>query len=438
MIQAVWRFRFSHPNQAFCLLIWISGMLEANVIASIDRQRLYEEVWATPMKHLGVKYGISGSEVRRLCDELQIPVPEQGHWTRVEMGYTVDRPPLPALVKLDRPADARAPRMRAQRRVRREKLQSVSDEPSVAPVVDEVVPVPTRWHASITGLRERLEASAANSDRMKRKYDWEQAHPGKRHPPHLDSHGNWEYFCDDGQLLAKTHGKTAVRLSLTSYVRGLALLNAICWQSQTSGYTVRMGQHDSRVELFRDDAHVELRLVEKLVAGFRTRVRSWDKKPEQVKTLTPSGRLALFVGQQGGGETELADRAEKTLEQQFEQIHRTIELRHAGSVERVAEWARQKEAWKNAELRREEEERLRREAQKRAEQERQRRQDLIAEAGNWAKASELREYLAVLDARLTAGGNAMENYAEWRSWAQEVVDELDRSALRVSVPGCES
>jgi hypothetical protein len=77
MIQDVWRLRFGHPNQAFYLSIWIRGMLEANVVASIDRQRLYEEVWATPMKHLGVKYGISGSEVRRLCHELQIPVPEQ-------------------------------------------------------------------------------------------------------------------------------------------------------------------------------------------------------------------------------------------------------------------------------------------------------------------------------------------------------------------------
>jgi hypothetical protein len=437
MIQAVSHSRFSPSDQNFLSLIWISEMQITNVIASLDRDKLYEEVWTTPMKHLGVKYGISGSAVRRLCDELQIPVPEQGHWTRVEMGHTIDRPPLPALTKLDRPAETRPPRARVQPRVRREKLPPVRDEPPTAPVVKEVVQTPTRWHGSITELRERLEKSADNAARMKKKFDWEEAHPGKRLPAHLSCNGNWEYFRDDGQLLAKTHGKSAVRLSLTSYVRGLALLNAICWQSQENGYTVRMGEHHSRVELFRDGAHVELRLVEKLVTGLRPRIRSWDKKIEQVKTLTPSGRLALFVGQQGGGETEIADKPEKMLEQQFEPIHRTIELRHVGSVERVTEWARQKQAWKDAELRREEEERLRKEAQKRAEQERQRRQDLIAEAGSWAKASELREYLAVLDERLEAGGKAMENYVEWRRWAQVVVDELDRSSLRVSAPGCE-
>ncbi len=64
----------------------------------IERDQLYEEVWSTPMIHLGRKYGVSGTEIKRICGDLQIPVPAPGHWSRLEAGHSVPRPPLPPLV----------------------------------------------------------------------------------------------------------------------------------------------------------------------------------------------------------------------------------------------------------------------------------------------------------------------------------------------------
>ncbi|WP_322060187.1 hypothetical protein [Paraburkholderia sp. J63] len=121
------------------------------------------------------------------------------------------------------------------------------------------------------------------------------------------------------------------------------------------------------------------------------------------------------------------------MEQQFERIFEAVELRYERSVATVAEWAQRNLDWKAAELRRQEEERQRKEAQQRAEQERQRKEKLFAEAENWSKAGVLRAYLDMLDTRLGNGGKAMEGYANWRKWAQTVIDELDRSASRVEV-----
>jgi hypothetical protein len=407
-------------------------MQEIDRLASFDRKQLYEEIWLTPMKHLGTKYGLSGSEIRRVCDELQIPVPEQGHWTRVAMGYVVERPPLPQWVKRHKPKDAphkRVQRIRTTNRSPSPRPPSEASSQSVS--TNSVIQTRTRWHNAIEGLRDRMKDDADNAARLKLKDAWEQAHPGKRHPAHLDSRGSWEYFCDAGQLLATTHRKSAARLSLLSYERGLSLLNVICWQAERRGYSASMEGGDARLRLTRDRAYVQLRIVEKLDAGWRQRMRSWDKKPEQVKTLTPSGLLTIFVEQQGLGETGIADRRGQLLEQQFERIFDAVELRYGRSVAKVAEWAQRDLDWKAAELRRQEEERQRKEAQQRAEQERQRKAELVVEAENWGKAGVLRAYLDMLDTRLGNGGKAMEGYANWRIWAQTVVDELDRSASRV-------
>lgn len=398
----------------------------------LSREQLYEEVWATPMRHVGTKYGLSGTEVRRLCDELEVPVPAQGHWTRVQMGHAVERPQLPVVAQEQK--SKVVPRKRSPRLSTR-KVPGLREPASAAPpqpaAANEILPTPARWHKALHNIRERIKKDVANAELLKRKDEWEQSHPGKRHPAYLDSYGSWEYFCDAGQLLATTHRKSVARLSLRSYMRGIALLNAICYQAETIGYSVSMEKDDSRLRLTRDQAHVDLRMGEKLDAGFRQRIRSWDKTTERVKRLSPSGRLFIFVEQQGTGETEVADRPDMLLERQLDRIFDVIALRYQGSVSRVAEWAQWELDSKAAEIRRQEEERQRKDAQERAEMERQRRIKFISEAESWDKARVLRAYLAELDQRFADGGIAMDGYVEWREWARIVANELDRSAMRV-------
>lgn len=397
----------------------------------LNRERLYEEVWTAPMKHVGTKYGLSGTEVRRLCDKLQIPVPAQGHWTRVQMGLPIQRQPLQPLKQPQTTKDIH--RRRTSRAS--EVPQSQESKTCVTPadvMADKISKAPTHWHGALNAFRDRIKKAVANADTLKRKYEWEQAHPGKRHPSHLDSYGSWESFCDAGQLLAATHRKSVARLSLRSYERGLAFLNAICVRAEAVRYVVDMGKEDSRLRLIRDQAYVEIRVGEEMDAGFRPKMRSWE--PAQVKRLMPSGRLFVFIEQQGTGETKITDRKDQLLEQQFDRIFEVIATRHQGSVSRLAEWAQWDRDRKVAETRRQEEDRQRKEAQEQAERERQLRNNFISEAESWDKARVLRAYLDALDTRLAEGGRAMDGYAEWRRWAQVVVEELDRSGKRVKPP----
>ncbi|WGS50154.1 hypothetical protein LFL96_01195 [Paraburkholderia sp. D15] len=409
-------------------------MADAGISTLFNREQLFGEVWTAPMVRVGEKYGISGADVRRVCDALHVPVPAPGHWTRVELGRAVARPALPPMsaqqimtatsaieAVVDRPR--RGVGVRTRERARR----NASD-------LIETAQERQDWHRAIKGLRDQMAKDASRADRLKKRHEWEQAHPGKRYPPDTAAtYGSWEYFCDAGQLLlTATHRKLVARLSLGSYKRGLSVLNIICHSAGLGGYAVEMTNGDERLKLSKDGAYVEIRVTEKLTRDTRYRINSWDKSREPVRTLTPTGKLALFVEQQGTGHTELPDLPDQPLECQLERILAAIDYRHRGSLERIIEWAERDRKWKEAEISRQEDERQRKEAKRKVEEEARRREALLLEVESWQRAELIRAYLALLDSRLGSAARPADGYSAWREWAATVADELDPTRRRVS------
>lgn len=62
---------------------------------TFNREQLYKEVWETPVSKLSESYGISFSQLKKVCKELNIPTPDAGYWTKVRMGKSVKIRPLP-------------------------------------------------------------------------------------------------------------------------------------------------------------------------------------------------------------------------------------------------------------------------------------------------------------------------------------------------------
>lgn len=67
--------------------------MKDNII--INRDKLYEEVWRTPMIHLAKKYGLSDNGLRKICRKLNVPLPEPGYWAKVQYGKKVKHAKLP-------------------------------------------------------------------------------------------------------------------------------------------------------------------------------------------------------------------------------------------------------------------------------------------------------------------------------------------------------
>ncbi|HEY3489831.1 MAG TPA: hypothetical protein VGK27_06895 [Candidatus Deferrimicrobiaceae bacterium] len=66
------------------------------VTTTYQREKLFEEVWAEPMRTLAKRYGISDVALKKICKKLSVPLPPQGYWARRPASRKGPRKPLPA------------------------------------------------------------------------------------------------------------------------------------------------------------------------------------------------------------------------------------------------------------------------------------------------------------------------------------------------------
>ena len=61
----------------------------------VTRDKLYAQVWNTPMSRLAAEYGISGNGLAKICRRLEIPYPPRGYWAKKAAGKPVVEYKLP-------------------------------------------------------------------------------------------------------------------------------------------------------------------------------------------------------------------------------------------------------------------------------------------------------------------------------------------------------
>jgi hypothetical protein len=61
---------------------------------SFERQKLFDEVWVTPVKTLAKEHGLSDVGLRKICIVLDIPMPPRGYWAKLAAGRKIPKPPL--------------------------------------------------------------------------------------------------------------------------------------------------------------------------------------------------------------------------------------------------------------------------------------------------------------------------------------------------------
>ncbi len=68
-----------------------------NSESEIDREALYQEVWADPVTVVAERYGLSDVGLAKICRKLTIPLPSRGYWAKVKAGRVMKKAPLPPL-----------------------------------------------------------------------------------------------------------------------------------------------------------------------------------------------------------------------------------------------------------------------------------------------------------------------------------------------------
>jgi hypothetical protein len=61
---------------------------------TFERQKLFDEVWTTPVTKLAKGYGLSDVGLRKICIALDVPLPPRGYWPKLAAGKTIPKPAL--------------------------------------------------------------------------------------------------------------------------------------------------------------------------------------------------------------------------------------------------------------------------------------------------------------------------------------------------------
>ncbi|WP_372905709.1 hypothetical protein, partial [Rhodohalobacter sp.] len=61
---------------------------------TFNRTKLYNELWQKPMTQIAKDYKINVYQLKKVCDELEIPRPETGYWSKLRSGKKVKQKPL--------------------------------------------------------------------------------------------------------------------------------------------------------------------------------------------------------------------------------------------------------------------------------------------------------------------------------------------------------
>jgi hypothetical protein len=64
-------------------------------VFAITRDGLFKLVWAEPMIRVAKRFGVSGSYLARICNELSVPRPDRGYWAKLAVGKASPMPELP-------------------------------------------------------------------------------------------------------------------------------------------------------------------------------------------------------------------------------------------------------------------------------------------------------------------------------------------------------
>lgn len=364
---------------------------------TFTREELFALVWSEPMQLLAKRFGMSDRGLAKVCERSFIPRPGRGYWRRLELGYKSRRPPLRSLpsgvshhlatIRLHAsetaPPDSKGP---VERQIAFE--QSVENR--------VVVPDDLRHpHPMVRSTRLSLKPGAASAR---------------------------------GIAPALVAGILDVRVTRTSVVRALRILDGICKAAEKRGWSVHAreaGDFKACLRIEGQDVGFRIEEVVTMSEIPPRQERSFDGRVYTVDypryDYKPSGLLRLHLdGQSLGLRHKWTDKPGKGVENCLNESMVGF-VRLAGALKKKAEeLAIRLQHWEEQRL-----ERLR--VEQARERERMRRKKFVEMAEAWKLSAMMRAFLDAVGERLRTASSPITTMRleELNSWGTSFASSID-------------
>ena len=228
------------------------------IVKFVSREQLHNHVWAEPQTKVAKKYNLPYHQFTKLCKNLCIPVPEVGHWQKVQFGHKVKTTPLPPYC---------SNKLKPMAKLNTYSLPSIKKTLIVIP--ESPLPV-IKINQTLSNPHPLIEqAKNALKDTRLDKYGTK-----RLHKKYID-----------------------FRVSPALQVRALRILDGLFKWAEGQGYTIRSGQeHWSNTGIVIDGEEIEISIEEKSSISKTTNVPSaYSSRIYQEHEYTPTGKLTLLI-----------------------------------------------------------------------------------------------------------------------------------------------
>lgn len=342
----------------------------------LTRKMLYDLVWSVPMLTLSKKYAISDVGLRKICLRMNIPLPQAGHWQKLQFGKKTKKISLDAKYQGEQEIslELRTDETKVSSykpSVEKELQLRIEEELKSLLVVPEKL---TKQHSLIVAARESL-----------------------------NKRDRWEH----NGLVNPERGTLDIKVSRGNIARALRFMDTLIKPIEALGHSVEI--RNNKTNIIIDEQKVEVKFREKLrkeiIKGER-----WDS----TKYL-PTGLLAFQID--GFTVKEWKD-GNTTIEEQLSKIIARLETIAAQMKVRELEWKKEREISAAKE-------RVKKEYEQKKEKDLSDFKATLLKAARWHKATNLRNYIDAVEAKSKADNTRNEDSEQWIAWARAKADWYD-------------
>lgn len=340
----------------------------------LTRRELYDLLWAEPMSSLIEKYNISYTQLKKQCAQMNIPIPANGHWSKISFGKPVMVTELPENysgineIVLDKKSTENDSHIAI-----RKKLSDAIESNS-----DLTLRVPER----LTNPDILITNTKNYYDAVKR-FDWRSE---SSYPSHKDV--------------------LNIRVSQDKLPRALRFMDTIIKLLRARNHDIKF-KYDNTYAVI-DGGDIEIRLKEK------NRV-SEVKDQYGSRQLVSTGKFVFIIGDYHP--KEVGDGRE-LLETKLAIILAKLEAEgKREKEERIAN-----EEWRK---KYEEQQRIEKEIRELKEKESRAFKELFLQASRMHQANIMRNYIAIVETNAIKSGNLSEELNNWIIWAKQKVEWYD-------------
>jgi hypothetical protein len=344
---------------------------------TLTRQQLYDMVWAESLSAIVKKYQLSYSELRKILVEMVIPIPENGHWSKLKFGKRVEIKPLPEDYTGKNEVELLVKEIGNEIVSESEhNINSVNEDGN-----NKLYKVPeklTKPDNLIINTKEYYDAV--------RRHDWRS---NNRYPERNDV--------------------LDIDTTQSSFPRALRILNTLIKILKNRGHEIRIKNGKTQVTIYQQEIEIKLREKNRVVDEPRGKYDS--------RNLEPTGILSFIIEPASYYQKVIND-GQDLLETKLESMLSKLEA--VGT--RKKEQHIKNEEWR---IQREEEQRIEKEIRDKKEKEISDFKLIFQRAFRLHHSNIIRGYISSVEFKANESGNLDDKTRTWLDWAKEKVDWYD-------------